>query len=106
MQIHTAQGAPAESLLAGTRVLVGYGQDDPFRKIMDQLADPNDLKQAFVCVPLIGRRTKKIGVLVADNRFLESERTVDEESQAGLEAFAGLMAMTIENAQLRERRCT
>ena len=40
--------------------------------------------------------------LVVDNRFLRTEEEIDDEDIAGLEAFAGLLALSIENVRLQE----
>ena len=81
---------------------MAYDQPDPFRKILNQLTKPSDVPNAFVAVPLVGRTTGPIGALVVDNRFLWSERTIDNEDIVGLEAFAGVLGFSLENAHLRQ----
>jgi signal transduction histidine kinase len=102
--IDHAAGAASECLKGetGKTVTIECGQHDPFRETLDRLTKPNDVPHAFACVPLVGRHTKRIGVLVADNRFLWKEKAIDAEDVAGLEAFAGLLALTIENGRLLE----
>ncbi len=102
--IDDAAGAAAECLKGetGRTVTIEYGQSDPFRETLGRLTKPNDVPHPFACVPLVGRHTKRIGVLVVDNRFLWKERAIDAEDIAGLEAFAGLLALTIENGRLLE----
>jgi GAF domain-containing protein len=101
--IDESAGAVAECLQRAETVAVAAGRPDPFRKVIRRFTVPDDLDQAFACVPLIGKQTRGIGVLVVDNRFLFKERTIDAEDIAGLEAFAGLLALSIENANLQKR---
>jgi GAF domain-containing protein len=99
---HTT-GAAAECLLKGETVTIERDHPDPFREVLGKLTQPNDVMHAFACVPLVGKHTKRVGVLVVDNRFLWKELGIDSEDVGGLEAFAGLLALTIENTRLRER---
>ena len=100
--IDHAVGAVTKCLQIGKPKKVDYKQPDSFRKVLAGLTEPNDVPQAFVCVPLIGKEKKGIGVLVVDNRFLRREEEVEEEDIAGLEAFAGLLALSIENVRLQD----
>ena len=101
--IEPSAGAGASCLLNGETVAIEFNHPDPFREVLGQLTKPNDVEHAFAAVPLIGKHTGRIGVLVVDNRFLWTEREIDAEDIAGLEAFAGLLALSIENARLRQR---
>ncbi len=101
--LDNSAGAPARCFLKGTSQRVEYKQLDPFREVLRKLTDPNDEPHAFVCVPLVGKHTKRIGVLVADKRFLWGEREIDGEEIDDLEGFVRVLALTIENTRLRER---
>jgi len=103
LPIESSSGAVAQCLLEGRTVVIEYEQPDTLRAFMGQFTQPNDVEHAYACVPLIGRHTKRIGVLVVDNRFLLKERYIDEEDKEGLEAFGGLLALSIENTRLRAR---
>lgn len=94
--ITSLAGAAAECLLRSRAIIIGYGQPDPFRKVLGRLTKPDDIQHAFACAPLIGKMAKKIGALVVDNRFSFQERTVDPEDVTALEAFAGFLALSIE----------
>src|SRR5713101_220451 len=96
-------GAPGECLLTGKSVTVAYDKADPFRKLLDLVTEPDDKLYPFTAVPLVGKQIRQIGVLVVDNRFLWKEREIDAEDVAGLEAFAGLFALSIENVRLQQR---
>ena len=87
----------------GETVLVKYNQDDPLRAMLAEVTEPTDVKHAFAAVPLVGKLSGLIGVLIVDNRFLLQERTIDAEDIAGLEAFAGLLALSIDNVRLQQR---
>ncbi len=95
-------GAVAKCLLHGKTVTVGYDKDDPFRRMLGQITKPDNVLHPFAAVPLIGK-PGPIGVLVVDNRFLWKERAIDAEDIAGLEAFAGLLALSIENVRLQQK---
>jgi GAF domain-containing protein len=101
--IDYAAGAAAECLSSGKIVLVKYNQDNPFRDILATITHPNDVKQAFAAVPLVGKLSGQIGVLIVDNRFLWKERSLNAEDIEGLEAFASLMALSIETIRLQQR---
>ena len=62
---------------------------------------------AFLCVPLIGKGEvpgkKILGVLIVDNCFLINEREIQAENISSLEAFAGMMALSIEIESLLTR---
>lgn len=98
-----AAGSLAECLQAGKTRRVKFDQSDASRPVLRQVTEPDDLKQAFVCVPLAGKQIRRVGVLVVDNRFLLTEREIDDEDVAGLEAYAGLLSLSIENARLQDR---
>jgi GAF domain-containing protein len=95
-------GALSVCLQKGDPVIVEDAQPDPFRETIEQITQPGDMGRAFVCVPLLGKGGPT-GALVVDNRFLMSEREIDEDAIDCLEAFAGVMAMSIENARLQTR---
>lgn len=101
--IDYAAGAPAECLLNGKTVTIEHDQRDPFREILGSITHPNNVLQAFTAVPLIGKHIGRIGALVVDNRFLWKEGEIDAEDIAGLEAFAGLLALSIENVRLWQK---
>ena len=94
--IEETAGALSACVLEGKSVIVKDAQPDPFRKIIEQVTQPGDTGRAFAYVPLVGKG-KTIGALVVDNRFLESEREIDESAISCLEAFAGMMAMSIDS---------
>jgi len=89
-------------VLEGKTIIVEDAQPDPFRETIEQVTRQGDTGRAFICAPLVAR-AKTIGALVVDNRFLTSERDIDESIIDCLEAFASLIAMSIENARLRAR---
>ena len=103
LPINPAAGAPAESVIKTETVMVANGQEDPFRETIWQLMKPDDVKYPFASVPLVGKHTKRIGSLVVDNRFLWKEREIDPEDIEGLEAFARLLALSIENVYLQQK---
>jgi len=84
-------------------ILVEYGQPDTFREKMAQFTEPNDLDHAFVCIPLVGQQTRRIGAVVVDRRFLPAERAINQDDVIGLEGLFTLMALTIENIRLLEQ---
>jgi len=98
---HTA-GAAAECLILGKTVTIGYNQPDPFREVLGQLTQPNEVPHVFAAVPLVGKHTRPIGVLIVDNRFLWRERAIEAEDIAGVEAAAHLLALSIENVRLQD----
>jgi GAF domain-containing protein len=100
--IEESGGALSVCMLEGKSIIVKDAQPDPFRKIIEQISQPDDTGRAFACAPLVGKEGV-IGTLVADNRFLLGEREIEEEKISSLEAFAGVTAMSIENARLQER---
>lgn len=100
--IERGAGALSVCVLEGKPAIVADTQPDPFREIIEQVTQPGDTGHAFACVPLVGKG-RIIGALVVDNRFLTSEREVDEGAISCLEAFAGMIAMSIENARLQTR---
>jgi signal transduction histidine kinase len=102
MPIEEEAGAPAVCVLKGQAIVVQNAQPDPFRTVVERITQPGDMGHAFVCVPLVGKEGA-IGALVVDNRFLASEREIDEDAISCLEAFAGMMAMSVENARLQAR---
>ena len=102
LPVEYSAGAPAECLLKCKSITIAHNQDDPFRVILASITQPNNMLHAFTAVPLVGH-TGRIGVLVVDNRFLWKEQAIDAEDIAGLEAFAGLLALSIENARLQEK---
>lgn len=97
-------GAVARCLATGACVTVSYSCPDPFREMIRDIGESNDLPHAFACMPLLGKQERNIGVLVVDNKFLPKEREIDDETIAGLEAYAGLLSLTIENALLKEQQ--
>ena len=103
INIEDATGAVARCLESGKSVTVAFDEPDPLRDTIRELTEPDDLWHAIACVPLIGKQKKQIGVLVVDNRFLLQERAIDADDIAGLEAFADLLALSIENARLQEK---
>jgi GAF domain-containing protein len=100
--IEEGVGALSACALEGKTVVIEDGQHDPFRRLIEQISRPGDEGRAFACAPLVGKG-KTIGVLVVDNRFLTSEGEIEEGALNSLEAFAGVMAMSIENARLQAR---
>jgi len=100
--IEQGAGALSACVLEGKTVVIESGQPDPFRRLIEQISRPGDGGRAFACAPLVGRG-KTIGVLVVDNRFLISEGEIEEGTLNCLEAFAGVMAMSVENTQLQAR---
>ncbi len=104
LPVDITAGAAGECLLKGRTIRVDYKQPDLFREVLGRLTEPNDLPHAFAAVPLVGKHTRRIGAMIVDNRFLEQERVIDEEQLAGLEAYAGLLSLTIENALLEQQQ--
>ena len=96
-------GALAECFLTGKTITVEHDQPDPFRAALGRITQPDKVLHAFTAVPLVGKHTGRIGALVVDNRFLWKESAIDTEQIAGLEAFAGLLALSLENARLQQR---
>ena len=101
--LEESAGAVVECLAKGTTVLVKYNQDNPSREVLARATEPNDVKYAFAAVPLIGNLSGPIGVLIVDNRFLWQERSIDAEDVEGLEAFARMMALSIDNNRLQQQ---
>jgi hypothetical protein len=101
--IDRSAGAAAECLLHEKTVVVRYNQGDPFRRVLEQVTEPHDVLYPFASVPLVGKQTRQIDALVVDNRFLWKEKTIDPEDIAGLEAFARLLSLSIDNIRLQER---
>jgi len=99
--LDASAGAAAQCFALQKTVTKAYDEDDPLRAILNQVTRPNDVRQAFAALPLIGKHTGNIGVLIVDNRFLWKERVIDEEDIAGLEAFARLLALTLDNIRLQ-----
>lgn len=102
MSISGRKGAIRDCLVQGKPLVVEAGQPDPFRRVLAAISGMSEEEHAFVCVPLIGKDKKQLGVLVADNRFLPCEHDIDRAKIHSLEAFAGVAAMSIENAKLRD----
>lgn len=102
MPIKAEAGALAVCVLEGKTIIVKDSQPDPFREIIQQVTRSGNTGYAFACVPLVEKKGV-IGVLVVDNRFLEREREIEKDAIDYLEAFAGLMAMSVENNRLRDR---
>jgi signal transduction histidine kinase len=94
-------GAIKTCLQERRAVLVPSGVNDPARFIIDATTNPTEPMCAFACVPLLGKDSEILGVLVADNRFLSREHIIEEYELIGLGAFARLMSMTIENWNLQ-----
>ena len=80
--------------------LVENDTPDFYRGIIEKVSSSQDTGCAFVSVPLIGN-SGIIGVLVVDNRFLFSERTIDNDLLHCLEAYANAIAISIENTRLK-----
>ena len=102
--LNESAGAPAICAIKGKPVPVADDQGDSFRKVLERVSH-KDRGHAFMCVPLIGKgeeKSQSIGVLVCDNRFLLNEREIDPECVRGIEAFAAVAAMSIENDRLRQ----
>lgn len=96
------QNSIERCILTNKSVFVKYDQPDPFRSLIAEATNVEDNAYAFACIPLRGKE-KTIGVLVVDNRFLVRERWIDERLQSCLEVYAGVIAMSIENTELRNR---
>ena len=95
-------GVLVKCLQDGKVIPVRCNEPNPFRSILETTAQPDEEQShAFVCIPLIGKGQSAIGVLVVDNRYLPSEREINEDLISILEAFAVMMAMSIENAHLQ-----
>ena len=101
--LEEASGALAVCAITGRSVVVHDQVDDPIRNVFERVSR-GDRGHAIVCVPLIGRGKEKgesLGALVCDNRFLFNEREIDQQCIKGIEAFAAVAAMSIENDLLR-----
>jgi GAF domain-containing protein/signal transduction histidine kinase len=100
--IEEGRGALSTCILEERVIIVKDGQDDPFRNVIEQVSQPGDKGCAFACMPLMGKGGA-IGALVVDNRFLMSEKEIDEIGLDCLAAYADVAAMSVENARLRAR---
>jgi signal transduction histidine kinase len=80
-------------------VEVGPDRDDAWRRRVRSRDEPDaDLRFPFVCVPL--RQGKRVrGVMVVDNRFLPRQMVINADRKPHLEAFAGLCAASLANAE-------
>jgi signal transduction histidine kinase len=101
LDIHE-EGALSTCLASRQPVIVMGDEDDESRELLDIVTGSRSDGFPFACVPLINRGDA-IGVLVVDNRFLFREREIGASAVESLEAFAGVMAMSIESARLRAR---
>lgn len=100
MRIAPEAGAPSRCMVEERTIIVSASQEDPFRDVIEQVSRPGDRGLAFASVPLIGRQGT-LGALVVDNRFLINEREISEDTLDCLEAFAGVIAMSIENIRMQ-----
>jgi GAF domain-containing protein len=75
-------GAAIECLWHGKTIMIGHNQPDPLRKVLGLVTRPDDVLYPFVAVPLVGKHSGRIGVLVVDNRFLWKEKAIDSEDIA------------------------
>jgi GAF domain-containing protein len=100
--IEEASGALFRCIFEGRTIIVEDADPDPFREIIERATRPGDTGRAFACVPLVAKEGT-IGALVVDNRFVESEEEIGRDTVDSLEAFAGMLAMGIENARLRDQ---
>ncbi len=99
------QGSPcalAQCVMQGKTVMVKYGQEDCFREEIGRLTKYDHVLYPFAAVPLTAKHAKHLGALLVDNRFLWKEKELDQEDIEGLEAFASLLAVSIENARLQQ----
>lgn len=85
-------------------IIVRDNQHDFFREIIEQVSQPGDLGHAFICVPLVSEK-EVVGIMVADNRFLVSERDIEQGYTEGytsiLQTFAGMITISIEYSKLQ-----
>jgi len=101
--IQMSKGAIMECLSDGKVVIVEESEEDVFRDEIERVTTSGDRGYSFACVPLVGKGRKSIGVLVVDNRFLFNERSINKKDVNNLEAYATVMAMSIENSRLISR---
>ena len=102
LPISKLKGALEICLHNETLQIVEDQQPDPFRDNWERISNLGDTGRAFVCVPLVGKG-QAIGVLIADNRYLENEYIIDKNVLSCLKAYATFMAVHIENARLQTK---
>ncbi|SPF45231.1 putative Histidine kinase [Candidatus Sulfopaludibacter sp. SbA4] len=104
--LETIEGAlrAAVHSTSGGVIQVEAAAADWFRQQLADLTGTPADEYAFVVVPLLAHG-KVLGIIVVDDRFipLKERRLAPQEELRTLEAFAELAAMSIENAELRER---
>nr|VFJ42916.1 MAG: Signal transduction histidine kinase [Candidatus Kentron sp. DK] len=93
-------GALTQCINEGRRISIPDNQSDPFRDLLkkNNVFPNND--NAFACIPLIARETI-LGAIVVDYQFTDDNWKIDDIVLGGLEIYARVMAMAIENANLR-----
>ena len=96
-------GAFGECLRTEHRAIRGWGEADSFRLKLAEFMEQDGNAQAFACVPLVGGQGRIVGVLVVDNKYLLGESSIDDEQLDSLELYSRLLALSIDNARLRER---
>nr|VFK55495.1 MAG: GAF domain-containing protein [Candidatus Kentron sp. TC] len=101
MVVERMEGALTQCVKKRKSVVVRDNQLDSFRNLLKQKGAFPDSDGTFACVPLIGRESP-LGAIVVDYQFLQRKWTIDDTALSGLDAYAKVMAMAIENTRLRE----
>nr|VFK62552.1 MAG: GAF domain-containing protein [Candidatus Kentron sp. TUN] len=94
-------GALTQCINEGRSIIVGENQPDPFRELLKQNGVFPDNDEAFACVPLIARE-RTLGAIAVDYQFVEDDLKIDDIALGGLEVYAGVIAMAIDNTRLRD----
>lgn len=87
-------------LESGSVEVVRYKEIDPFRDQLKKISGTEE-NMAFACVPLIGAYNQRLGVIVADNRFLLGERDIRGEKINSLMVYSNVISISIESFKLR-----
>jgi DNA-binding LacI/PurR family transcriptional regulator/signal transduction histidine kinase/transcriptional regulator with GAF, ATPase, and Fis domain len=93
-------GPVADGITRGEASIIRVDQEDPIRDLIERVCNNGERGGAIACAPVIGRDRAATGLLIADNRFLECESYIGDGSLRALEAFAGFIAINLENARL------
>ncbi len=62
-----------------------------------------DVSRHLPVFSLVGGQGRIVGVLVVDNKYLLGESSIDDEQLDSLELYSRILALSIDNARLRER---
>lgn len=70
-------GALIECVVGSKTVQRGVSETDGFRDILKLVTSDKSSNQPFICVSLVGRQERCVGVIVPDNKFLWNEAQID-----------------------------